>query len=63
MVSCKDTHQLARAYKTEVQGKVLDAPTVKAVVAEWLQLILNFDHFILSYLIIGMTVKFQFYLY
>ncbi|RZG74805.1 tyrosine-type recombinase/integrase [Acinetobacter sp. WCHAc060025] len=35
-VGCKDARQLARTFKTELSGKVLDAPTVKSVRTEWL---------------------------
>lgn len=35
-VSCKEARQIARTFKVELSGKVLDAPTVKAVREEWL---------------------------
>lgn len=34
-VGCKDARKLARQYKAEAQGKVLDSPMVKEVIAEW----------------------------
>lgn len=37
-IGCKEARQLARQYKVEAQGKVLDAPTVKAVIEEWLKM-------------------------
>lgn len=37
-VGCKEARQLARSFKAEIQGKVLDSPTVKSVVDEWLKL-------------------------
>nr|WP_252053652.1 Arm DNA-binding domain-containing protein [Acinetobacter silvestris] len=37
-VGCKDARNLARQFKAEAQGKVLDSPTVKSVVDEWLKL-------------------------
>lgn len=37
-VGCKEARQLARAFKQELSGKVLNAPTVKEVVNEWLSI-------------------------
>ncbi len=37
-VGCKEARQLARQYKAEAQGKVLDSPTVKSVIDEWLKM-------------------------
>lgn len=37
-VGCKEARQLARAFKQELSGKFLNAPSVKEVVNEWLDL-------------------------
>lgn len=37
-VGCKEARQLARAFKQELSGKVLNAPSVKEVVNEWLDI-------------------------
>ena len=37
-IGCKEARQLARQYKAEAQGKVLDSPTVKSVIDEWLKM-------------------------
>jgi len=37
-IGCKEARQLARQVKAELQGKVLDAPTVRVVIDEWLAL-------------------------
>ena len=37
-VGCKDARQLARQFKAEAQGKVLDSPSVKTVIDEWLKM-------------------------
>ena len=37
-VGCKDARQLARQYKAEAQGRVLDSPMVKSVIDEWIKL-------------------------
>lgn len=37
-IGCKDARQLARKFKEELSGKVLNAPTVKEVREEWLNM-------------------------
>ncbi|WP_111861107.1 tyrosine-type recombinase/integrase [Acinetobacter sp. CFCC 10889] len=37
-IGCKEARQLARQYKAEAQGKVLDSPSVKSVIDEWLKM-------------------------
>ncbi len=37
-VGCKEARQLARQYKAEAQGRVLDSPSVKSVIDEWLKM-------------------------
>lgn len=37
-IGCKDARQLARQFKAEAQGKVLDSPSVKSVIDEWLRM-------------------------
>ncbi|WP_224964172.1 tyrosine-type recombinase/integrase [Acinetobacter guillouiae] len=37
-LGCKDARQLARQCKAEAQGKILNSPSVNAVIEEWLKL-------------------------
>lgn len=37
-IGCKDARQLARQFKAEAQGKVLDSPSIKTVIDEWLKM-------------------------
>lgn len=37
-MGCKEARQVARQFKNELSGKVLDAPTVRAVREEWLRM-------------------------